>query len=69
MPGPLISTKIAACALIVRLGAPQLGWVMESGETEGEVGVSALPLEPESSPCISSTSTQFTYVEYEAQTS
>lgn len=54
---------------MVQSGAPQLGWVMESGVTEGEVGVSALPLEPGSSLCFSSTSTQFTYVEYEAQMS
>lgn len=50
MPGPLINAKIAACAFIVRKRVPPLGRVMEGGVMEGEVGVSALPLEPELDP-------------------
>lgn len=60
MPGLLISAKIAACALIVRKGVQHLGRVMESGVTEGEVGASALPLDPGPRPLLSPTSSHFT---------
>ena len=69
MPGSLISSTIAACALIAWKGVPQSGWVIERWVTEGEAGVRALPFEPGLTPCLSPTYSQFTQMEYEAQTS